>query len=170
MAYLRRIQLFMLDSIFDDKLQDTKIDTKLREIARLNQSLVNANTPTFMFESKWYPLSNPHPSSNRELHESFMVEVNELINHEAKSVRNFKAAMSSLISNVLSVARHTDDLYSIFPKELTMVLPVFVDANTFNIGPRLSPEEIAEINLINADNLTVLHVTLMNNLLCARVV
>jgi hypothetical protein len=171
MAMIRDIQLHMMEALFDDRLVRSKIHQEIQQIANANMVLIKANTCTFMFGSKWYPeISDTYaPECNRTLHESFRVRVNELVNGVDSKARMFKAAVSTLISNVLSVIRHTDDLYSIFPRELQAVIPV-VDTTLFNIGSPLSKEEIAEINLINIPNLAVFHKLLMNRLLCAQVV
>ena len=169
MGHIRDIQLHMMEGLFNDRLIRQKVDNEIRQIAHANMMKLNTTNSTFMFGSKWYPVTPNNPDSNRTLHESFRVRVDELVNGIDEKARTFKAGTASLISNVLSVIRHTDDLYTIFPKELVAVLPV-VNAAIFNIGSPLSPEEVAEINLINAGNLAVFHRLLMNRLLCAQVV
>ena len=168
MTMVRNIQLQMMDGLFNDRLIKQQVDSELKQIALANQIKIMARTPTFMFGSKWYPNPDPNPDCNRTLHESFRVRVDELVNNTDNKLRAFRAGIASLISNILSVARHVNDLYNIFPKELQAVLPV-IDSALFNIGSPLSKEEVAEINLINATNLTVFHKLLMNRLLCAQV-
>ena len=168
MNHLRSIQLQMMDGLFNDRLMQQKVDTEIWQIARANQLKIGASSCTFMFGSIWYPREGPDPSSNRTLHEDFRTRVDELVNGIDSKARAFKAGVATLISNILSVARHVSDLYTIFPKELQAVLPV-IDTSVFNIGSPLTPEEIAEINLINIPNLAVFHKLLMNRLLCAQV-
>ena len=168
MNHLRCIQLQMMDGLFNDRLAKQKVDNEIRHIAQANWLKIGATSATFMFGSKWYPSTPSDPNSNRTLHESFRTRVDELINGMDSKARMFKAAVATLISNVLSVCRHHDDIYSIFPKELQSTLPV-IDTAIFNIGSPLSKEEIAEINIINIPNLAVFHKLLMNRVLCAQV-
>jgi len=168
MSYIRDTQLHMLDAFFGDNLKCIRINQEIAQIARANAAKLHINQETFMFGSTWYPHPNPDPNSNRTLHEKYRVRVGELVNDTTNEDRAFKAGITSLISNVLSVARHTADLFNIFPKEITSSLPI-LNAEVFNIGLPLSKEEIAEINLINANNLSIFHRMLMNRLLCAQV-
>ena len=170
MAMIRDIQLHMMAGLFNDRMKTLMTQKEFKQIADANCLKIGATTATFMFGSTWYPVSKQpyNPTSNRILHEDFRVRVDELVNGIDNKTRAFKAAVSTLISNVLSVARHIDDLYNIFPKELQAVLPV-VGTTLFNIGSPLSKEEIAEINTINTPNLTILHKLLMNRILCAQV-
>jgi hypothetical protein len=168
MSMLRNIQLQMMDGLFNDVLMKQKVNLELERIAYANQVKISACSSTFMFGSQWYPDIPLDPSSNRTLHESFRVRVDELVNGVDSKARMFKSGVATFISNVLSVVRNASDLYTIFPKELQAVLPV-IDTTLFNIGSPLTPEEIAEINLINIPNLAVFHKLLMNRLLCAQV-
>jgi hypothetical protein len=170
MGHVRDIQNQMMESLFNDRLIQARVDTELRQIAHANAILINSPTITFMFGSEWFPrLNTPiDPSSNKTLHGDFRVRVDELVNGIDSKARAFKAAISTLISNILSVARHTDDLYSLFPKELQAVFPV-INTNIFNIGSPLTPEEVTNIYIINKPNLSIFHKLLMNRLLCAQV-
>ena len=167
MAYVRSIQNHLLDSIYAD--EEKTLTKAMWLIAEENQVLLYANSPTFVYDGRWWPLPKvPDPvNCNKLLHSSLYARVQELLDNVSFKDIEMKAGISSLIGNFLSAAGNVSDLYQLFPTAVQVNLP-YIDMDIFDIAEPLSEEKIQKLLIQNEINLKYFKRLIMTQVLLAR--
>lgn len=145
-VYMRQLHTAIMEAVF--KPENKAKEDKLWNIAEENQQLLGANSCTFTYKGKWYPTPNPPRDCNKVLHPSLRGKVQEVIEGDFGE-KTSRAAISTLIGNLIAEARSPADLYNLLPSRLSTVLPVM----DFMKGNPLKPDEIAHIKEKNKTNL-----------------
>lgn len=154
MLHIREMQKAIIDNIYIEAKRTLLLN--MCKIAERNQILLNAATPTFFFDGKWWP-TQPKvekkywPQVNRVLHDSLYKEVYALLNDQPSRDKTLRIGVETMVGNCLAVARHTDDLKRIFPSNIEHLIPE-PDPNIFNIGDPLTDEEVEALLVRNENN------------------
>jgi len=168
MKYIREIHMGLFEAVFGNP--ERELEKAMWIVANDNQKLLCCSTCTFMFQGKWYPLTNgPTPADcNRTLHVSLIEKVDTLVNGTAFKDKVTQSGIYTLIGNVLSRAGHVNDLYEMFPTEVVNLLPM-VDYDKFNIAPPMAKTDTQRIREDNAVNMAHLKKLLITQMLMAGI-
>ncbi len=161
MFYLRTVQNQILESLYADA--ERALEKAMWPIAEENQVLLAADTPTFTYDSRWWPVANPpQPTKcNRMLHVNLYGKVQQLLDNTTHRDVEMRSGIETLIGNFLSSSGHIDDLRRLFPEAIQANMPV-VDPSVFNISdplPDITVKDMLEANKINVKYLKRLLMT-----------
>lgn len=167
MEYLRKVQNNTLKAL--DAHAEKILEEEMWKIAETNQKLLNANTPTFFFAGRWWPVTKvPDPQKcNRILHVNLYEDVQKIIEKRSFKDQEVMAGVKTLIGVFLSMAGHTEDLERLFPAALKKYMPR-IDPEVFNIAEPLSEEKIEQMLINNKNNLRYLKRMLVTQLLLIK--
>lgn len=167
MFYVRALQQRLIHALFADA--DKKLENAMWAIAQENQTLLRCNTPTFVYDGRWYPVSPPpNPTeSNRHLHPDLHGKVHAILSRVDPNDQDIRAGIESLISNVLSAAKHRSDLQRLLPDSVITLLPV-IDPDIFDVEDPLPEHRIMQIRKANQGNMKFFKRMLMTQLLLAK--
>jgi len=167
MKYLRAIQKYIESSLI--KSDEKAIEREMWKIAEENRILLKANSPTFFYDGRWWPVKKPNRAKecNKFLHPSLYVKVQEVLNKTNHKVNTLQFGVKTMIGNFLATAGHTEDLIRLFPEAVYTLLPS-INPVLFNIADPLPEEKIQELLSNNEINLKYLKKLLMTQLLLAK--
>lgn len=167
MRCIRKIQLSILGTLYAN--EEKALTKAMWLIGEENQTLLRANSPTFVYDGRWWPIPKPPDPllCNKTLHHSLYGQVHELLSNSCFKDIEMKSGIEAVVSNFLSAAGHIEDLHRLFPEILRMAIPS-VDHFVFNITEPLSDTEIQIIVDKNKGNLKYFKRLLMTRILLAR--
>jgi hypothetical protein len=168
MYYIRALQQRLLSGLFDHAKK--KLEAAMWLIAEKNQMLLKCNTPTFVYNGRWYPMPKPpNPTeANKRLHPDLHGEVIELLTQVNHNDQEIKRGIETLISNVLCTAKHTADLDRLLPDAALGLMPI-IDSDIFNTEAPMTDDQIKEFQEANAINLKFFNQMLLTQLILNKV-
>ena len=143
---LHKIKQAFLDQYYEE--QNKLIKEELYRIAAQNQSLLNAKTPTFMFEGVWYTYSPYYTVSwqdteaNRTLHPTLKSRVTHLVHSKDFVDLQDKAQIDNLLGAILSAAQCEYDINRLLPDPFYPLYLNFEEREILNSGSPMMPEQI----------------------------
>jgi hypothetical protein len=172
MAYIQLLRDHLMN--FLNKEVNRIKDEAAEKLALRNQTLLNCKTPSFIFNSKWYaavPLPGPKALTtdgwNRAIHPDIYQDVYDLLYEDNFEIVEQRALLDAFFSAVLTETQHWDDVVMLIPRSFMGSLPA-VDESVFNIGPRLSLEQIQMIKDKHVEGVKCLTRLAMRNLLLSK--
>lgn len=171
MACIREVQKTIIDNIYAEA--NKALFRDMCKIAEENQVLLQADTPTFFFDGKWWPAQpqgirqQDWRRVNRVLHDSLYKRVYALLKDQPFRDKTLRTGVETMVGNYLAVARHTDDLKKLFPTSIKHLIP-HPDPEIFNIGDPLTDEEVEALKTKNVNNYNYLKRLTLTQALLAR--
>ena len=165
-VYIRQLQKEIVENIFKDRAR--KLETEMFLIAEENQALLKTTTNTFMFNGEWFPIKNPPVDCNKRLHPSLRQKVQQLLTEFRQDSNDLIISVEHMIGTILRLAKNTADLYALFPKQLSIVLPV-IAYDLFNVEEPMEPDQIEALKEEHANGLKAIKRLLITQLLLAKV-
>lgn len=146
----------------------------MAEIALENQNITQTNTPTFIFESKWYtyPYNASIPKDtkglNRYLCKECLNKVYDIMKKDSFEEGVLLAKITTYISKIVCHCKTIESVQTLLPPDIALNVPHEMK-EAYNIGDSLTEEEVINFKSKNKKNMQALSQFYMVELLMAKV-
>ena len=171
MKYVKWLHDKIVNNIFEQE-QETR-DRILLQIGHDNQMLLNAVTPTFIYDNLWYPKEirewdvSRLKQCNKLLHLDCKAKVQEIFKVDFND-QEIQAGIKSLIGKILIQARHTNDLLELLP-DASLYYGLELVPEIFNIETPMNSNEVDAFKETNKKLYDIMKRLSITKLLLAKV-
>lgn len=149
--YLLQIRESIMEHVYAEQVK-----TRAEQIESLvvrNAQLLGINSLCFMYKGTSYHTWSytPGPGSNRLIHEDLLSEVIETIDGQDFDTFVEENQVMNYINDVLSAARHIDDLWALLPDRVARPIRS-VNHEAINMGAPMSQAELDEFKTAHQED------------------